>query len=230
MFRAALSSESEVKMNTDPQHAGSSEPETPVVEDAAVKAAMDAYSEAAAQPEMPAQPEAPAAESTPPASEPQPGLEELTAALEAMRSQADEHREQFLRARAELENIRRRHAAELEKTHKFALDGFVRELLQVRDSLELGHSAAQDESADVTKLREGTELTLKLLGDVMEKFGVALIDPLDQPFDPAFHQAISTQPRVDVPPNTVVGVIQKGYTLNGRLVRPALVLVSQQGA
>lgn len=196
----------------------------PPVEDAAVKAAMDAYSEAAAQSE------APAAETMTPANEPPPpSLDELTAALEVMRSQADEHREQFLRARAELENIKRRHAAELEKTHKFALDGFVRELLQVRDSLELGHSAARDASADVAKLREGTELTLKLLGDVMEKFGVSLIDPVDQPFDPSFHQAISTQPRTDVPPNTVVSVIQKGYTLNGRLVRPALVLVSQQG-
>lgn len=209
-------------MNTDPQNAGSSEPETPVVEDAVVKAAMDAYSEAAA-------PSTASAEASA-ASEPPPGLEEHTAALEAMRAQADEHREQFLRARAEMENIKRRHTAELEKAHKFALDNFVRELLQVRDSLELGHSAAMDESTDVAKLREGTELTLKLLGDVMEKFGVGLIDPLDQPFDPSFHQAISTQPRADLPPNTVVGVIQKGYTLNGRLVRPALVLVSQQGS
>ena len=136
----------------------------------------------------------------------------------------------MLRARAELENIKRRHAAELEKAHKFALDGFVRELLQVRDSLELGHLAALDQSVGVEKLREGTELTLKLLTDVMDKFGVATLDPLDQPFDPAFHQAMSMQPRADVPPNTVVAVIQKGYTLNGRLARPALVMVSQQSA
>ena len=106
----------------------------------------------------------------------------------------------------------------------------MRELLQVRDSLELGCNAAQEASADVDKLREGTELTLKLLGDVMEKFGVGAIDPLDQPFDPEFHQAMSMQPREDVPPNTVVLVIQKGYTLNGRLVRPALVMVSQAAA
>jgi molecular chaperone GrpE len=73
-------------------------------------------------------------------------------------------------------------------------------------------------------------LTLKLLGDVMERFGVAAVDPVEQPFDPDYHQAMSMQPRSDVPPNTVVAVIQKGYTLNGRLVRPALVMVSQQGS
>jgi len=146
------------------------------------------------------------------------------------RAEAERLREQLLRAHAEGENLKRRHANELEKAHKFALDGFVRELLGVRDSLELGHQAAQDEGADVAKLREGTELTLKLLGDVMDKFGVAQVDPIDQPFDPEFHQAMSMQPREDVAPNTVVGVIQKGYMLNGRLVRPALVLVSQQPA
>ena len=101
------------------------------------------------------------------------------------------------------------------------------ELLGVWDSLELGHSAAQDEAADVHKLREGTELTLKMLGDAMGKFGVEQIDPLNQPFNPELHQAMSMQPRADVPPNTVVTVVQKGYTLNGRLVRPAMVMVSQ---
>jgi len=219
-------------MSTDPQNAGSSQPETPLVEDAAVKAAMDAYTEAtvAGETTAPPPPEVAVPEATSAAEPSPPSLDELTAALEAARTEADEYRSQFLRARAEMENIKRRHATELEKAHKFALDGFVRELLQVRDSLELGRSAAMDESADVAKLREGTELTLKLLGDVMEKFGVGLIDPIDQPFDPSFHQAISTQPRADVPPNTVVAVIQRGYTLNGRLVRPALVLVSQQGS
>jgi molecular chaperone GrpE len=79
----------------------------------------------------------------------------------------------------------------------------------------------------VEKLREGTELTLKMLGDVMGRFGVEQLDPLDQPFDPEYHQAMSMQPRSDVPPNTVVAVVQKGYRLNGRLVRPAMVMVSQ---
>lgn len=157
-------------------------------------------------------------------------LEELSAALDAARAEIEDSRDQVLRARAELENLKRRHTQELEKAHKFALDGFVRELLQVRDSLELGYQAAQEASADLDKLREGTALTLKLLGDVMEKFGVSAVDPLDQPFNPEFHQAMSMQPRADVPPNTVVLVIQKGYTLNGRLVRPALVMVSAPAA
>jgi molecular chaperone GrpE len=157
-------------------------------------------------------------------------LDELRAQLAASRAEAESLREQVLRARADTENARRRHANELEKAHKYALDNFVRELLQVRDSLELGRDAALDESADITRLREGTELTLKLLGDVMERFGVAAVDPVEQPFDPDYHQAMSMQPRSDVPPNTVVAVIQKGYTLNGRLVRPALVMVSQQGS
>ena len=154
--------------------------------------------------------------------------ETMTALLEDARAKADENWNLLLRCRAELENLRRRQAGELEKAHKFALDGFVRELLQVRDSLELGQAAARDEAADVAKLREGTELTLKLLADVMAKFGVEPLDPEGEPFNPEFHQAMSMQPREDVPPSTVVTVIQKGYVLNGRLVRPALVLVSQQ--
>ncbi|MBK1693396.1 nucleotide exchange factor GrpE [Chromatium weissei] len=162
--------------------------------------------------------------------EPAMTAEELAAALVAARTDAEAQREQVLRVRAELENIRRRHGNELEKAHKFALEGFARELLQVRDSLELGHQAALDATVNVEKLREGTELTLKLLGDVMDKFGVAPVEPLNQPFDPAFHQAISMQPRADVAPNTVVAVIQKGYLLNGRLMRPAMVLVSQASA
>jgi len=140
--------------------------------------------------------------------------------------EADDNWDQLLRARAEMENLKRRHRNELEKAHKFALDSFVRDLLQVRDSLELGHNAALDESADVEKLREGTELTLKLLTDVMSRFGVEQINPQGEPFNPEYHQAMTTQPREDLPPNTVATVVQKGYLLNGRLVRPAMVIVS----
>ena len=152
---------------------------------------------------------------------------DLNRLLEEARAKADEHYEQMMRAHAELDNLKKRHARDLENAHKFALDKFVAELLGVWDSLELGHSAALDETADVDKLREGTELTLKMLTDVMGKFGVEQIDPIDQPFNPDFHQAMSMQPRADVPANTVVAVVQKGYTLNGRLVRPAMVMVSQ---
>ena len=153
--------------------------------------------------------------------------EDLSQLLEQARSKADEHYEQMMRAHAELENLKRRHERDLENAHKYALDKFVAELLGVWDSLELGHNAAQDEAADVQKLREGTELTLKMLGDAMNKFGVEQVDPINQPFDPELHQAMSMQPRADVPANTVVAVVQKGYKLNGRLVRPAMVMVSQ---
>lgn len=218
-------------MKTDPQSVESTEQEAPSSEDAAMRAAVDAYMEATAADKDSVQGDADAgsADSAQPETDRE-TPEELRAALETARAEAESHRDQALRMRADAENLKRRHAAELEKAHKFALDGFVRELLQVRDSLELGHNAAMDETADVEKLREGTELTLKLLGDVMDKFGVAVVDPMEQPFDPELHQAMSMQPRSDVPPNTVVAVVQKGYTLNGRLVRPALVMVSQQGA
>lgn len=156
----------------------------------------------------------------------QPG-DDLVKLLEDARSKADEHWDQLLRVRAEMENLKRRHERELENAHKFALDNFVRELLQVWDSLELGHSAAQDETTDVEQLREGTELTLKLFGDVMSKFNVERIDPAGEPFNPELHQAMTMQPRDDMAPNHVATVIQKGYTLNGRLVRPAMVIVSQ---
>lgn len=152
---------------------------------------------------------------------------ELIAMIEQERARGEATRDQLLRARAEVENVSRRKAKELENAHKFALENFVRELLQVRDSLELGQAAASEPGADVVKLREGMDLTVKLLSDVMAKFGVEQVDPMQQPFNPEFHQAMSMQPRADVAPNTVVAVIQRGYTLNGRLVRPALVMVSQ---
>ena len=139
-----------------------------------------------------------------------------------------EQNTEALRAQADMENLRRRHEKELENARKFALDRFVEALLPVLDSMELGLNAASEEGADVDKLREGGELTLKLFNDVMGKFNVEVVDPLDQPFNPEHHQAMSMQPREDVPPNTVVTVVQKGYLLNGRLVRPAMVMVSRK--
>jgi len=153
---------------------------------------------------------------------------ELTMLLEDARAKADQTHDQLLRTRAEMENMKRRQAKELENAHKFALEGFVKELLLVRDSLELGFAAAREPDADVARLREGTELTLKQLGDVMGKFGVERVFPEGEPFNPEYHQAMSTQPRADLPPNTVTAVIQSGYVLNGRLVRPALVMVSKE--
>ena len=156
--------------------------------------------------------------------------EDLGKMLEAAQKKAEEHYDQLMRAHAEIDNLKRRHTQEIEKAHKYALDKFVAELLGVWDSLELGNAAAQDASADVDKIREGTELTLKMLGDAMNKFGVEQHNPEGEAFNPEFHQAMSMQPRDDVDPNTVVAVIQKGYSLNGRLVRPAMVMVSQAGS
>jgi molecular chaperone GrpE len=154
---------------------------------------------------------------------------DLPRQLEEARAKAEEHRDQLLRLSADLENARRRHERELEGAHKFALERFVSDLLPVRDSLELGLTAAQESQADAGKLREGMELTLKMLGDVMQRFGVAPVEPMGEPFDPNLHQALSVQARDDVAPNTVVVLVQKGYTLNGRLVRPAMVMVSRPG-
>lgn len=153
--------------------------------------------------------------------------EGLTKLLEDARSKADDHWDQLMRSRAEIDNLRKRQERDLENAHKFALDKFSQDLLQVWDSLELGHQAAQEESTDVEKLREGTELTLRLLNSVMEKNGVEQVDPTGEIFNPEFHQAMSMQERDDVEPNTVVAVVQKGYRLNGRLLRPAMVMVSK---
>jgi molecular chaperone GrpE len=156
--------------------------------------------------------------------------QELTKLLEDARAKADDHWDQLVRTRAELENIRKRNQRDLENAHKFALEKFSTDLIQVWDSLELGHQAAQDEQADVEKLREGTELTLKLLVDVMQKYGIVQVDPDGEQFNPEYHQAMSMQERNDVEPNTVVAVVQKGYLLNDRLLRPAMVMVSKAGS
>ncbi len=156
--------------------------------------------------------------------------DDLTLQLEDARAKADENWDLLVRAKAELDNLRKRHERELENAHKYALERFVTELLAVRDSMELGLNAAQEEGADVEKLREGTELTLKLFSDVMERFKVEQINPQGEPFNPELHQAMSMQPSDELPPNTVVAVVQKGYTLNGRLIRPAMVMVSQAPA
>jgi len=156
-----------------------------------------------------------------------PAEPELQRLLEDARAKADEHWDQVVRVTAELENTRRRYERELDGARKFALERFVSELLPVRDSLELGVTAARESQADAGKLHEGMELTLKMLGDAMQRFGVAPVEPMGELFDPNLHQALSVQPRDDVPANTVVVVVQKGYTLNGRLVRPAMVMVSR---
>lgn len=159
-------------------------------------------------------------------------LEELPAAelaglVREERARSEEHWNQFLRLKAEMENFRRRSERELENAHKYGVEKFATELLGVRDSLEMGLNAASGDVVDVAKLREGGELTLKLLGQVFERFGVHAVDPVGERFDPAYHEAMAMQERADVEPNTILTVVQKGYTLNGRLIRPAMVIVSK---
>jgi len=155
---------------------------------------------------------------------------ELQALLTDARSKADEHWEQCLRLQAELENLRKRSERDLVQAHKFALEKFAVELLPVRDSLEMGVAAAAEESASVEHLREGSELTLKMLTSALEKFNIKEINPLNEKFNPEYHEAMSMQERADVPSNTVVTVVQKGYLLNDRLIRPAMVIVSRAAA
>ena len=137
---------------------------------------------------------------------------------------AEKHWELYLRAQAELENARRRAEIDIENAHKFGLEKFAMELLGVKDSLELGLGA---EDADVDKLKEGTALTLKMLTLAMEKFHIQEIDPTGQVFDPNLHQAMTTQESSEHAPNTVISVMQKGYVLNDRLLRPAMVIVAK---
>lgn len=146
--------------------------------------------------------------------------------LAALQSKADENWDSYLRASAELENVRKRAARDVENARKFALDRFAGALLAVVDGLEMGIQS--HENADADQLRSGSEATLKLLSTTLERFGVAEVDPLGDPFDPELHEAMTMQPSADVEPGTVVTVFQKGYTLNGRLLRPARVVVAQE--
>lgn len=153
---------------------------------------------------------------------------ELTLEEEVERLEADlaEAKDAALRAQADAANVQRRAEQEIDKARKFALDRFVGELLPVVDNMERALSAAADSDADAT-ITEGLELTLKSFMDALKKAGVEAVDPQGEPFDPQLAQAMSMVPNPDVEPNTVIAVMQKGYTLNGRLVRPAMVMVSK---
>ena len=146
--------------------------------------------------------------------------------LEQAEAKAAENWERYLRTAAELENVRKRAARDVENAHRFALERFGRELLAVKDSLEMGLAAA--ENASVESMLEGSEATLKILSGTMQQFGIEELDPAGEPFDPEFHEAISMQPSTDVEPGSVATVVQKGYSLNGRLLRPAMVIVAAE--
>ena len=157
-------------------------------------------------------------------------MESLREALEEATRQAADNWDKFMRVQAELDNVIKRGKRDLENAHKFALEKFVNELLAVCDSLEMGLDHAKDEDIGADKLREGSELTLRMLIQVMEKFNIVQIDPIGKTFDPKLHEAVTMAPAPsdEVEPNCVLTVIQKGYLLNDRLIRPARVVVAKQ--
>jgi molecular chaperone GrpE len=148
----------------------------------------------------------------------------LQAAVAAAETRALESRDLYMRALAEVENVRKRSARDIEQAHKFALDRIAADLIGVKDSLELGLASG----AAAETLRKGTEATLQLLVKTLEKAGLVEIDPLGEPFNPDLHEAMAMQPSPQHVPNSIVQVIQKGYTLNGRLLRPARVIVAKE--
>ena len=149
--------------------------------------------------------------------------QELRTALAAAEAKALESRDLYMRALAELDNVRKRATRDVEHAHKYAVDRFANDLIGVKDSLELGLAA----SADIETLKAGTEATLKLLTKAFEKAGLIEIEPLGEPFDPQLHEAMAMQPSAEHVPDSVLQVVQKGYQLNGRLLRPARVIVAR---
>lgn len=134
--------------------------------------------------------------------------------------------EQLLREQAEMQNVRRRAQRDVESAHKYALEKFASELLAIVDNLERALAAIDADDKAQKAVAEGLELTLKSFIGVLEKYNVVAVEPKGQPFDADLHQAVSMVPNSEVEPNTVINVFQKGYTLNGRLIRPAMVVVS----
>ena len=145
---------------------------------------------------------------------------------ERLKMEVRENIDKALRAGAELDNVRKRTARDIENAHKYALERFINELLPVIDSMELGINASQA-AEDIESLWEGMDLTLKKLFDCLDKFGVKTIDPVGEKFDPEWHEAVSMQEFEGSDSGLVVTVMQKGYQLNGRLVRPAMVVVAK---
>jgi molecular chaperone GrpE len=155
-----------------------------------------------------------------------PSYKEMQEKLTQAEEKADQHFEKLLRLQAEMENSQRRSERDVANAHKFALEKFIAELLPIIDNLERTIATAEENHVP-SGLLEGVNLTLKLFYAALEKFGVQQINPENQPFNPEFHQAISTQVDTNVEPGTVLVVMQKGYLLNNRLIRPALVVVSK---
>jgi len=145
--------------------------------------------------------------------------------LEDARNKADEHWNLYMRTQAEMDNLRKRAERDVQNAHKFGIEKLVGELLPVMDSLEMGISAADSSDEATAKLVEGMEMTAKMFAGALQKVGITPVDPMGEVFNPEFHQAMSMVENADAEPNTVMAVMQKGYILNERLVRPAMVVV-----
>ena len=152
--------------------------------------------------------------------------EELFLTLQNAKDKADDYWNQLLRARADLENFKRRAERDLEHAHKYGLEKVAKELVPIKDSLELGLAVVGRVGENSEKIREGFELTLKIFCSLLAKMGISELDPQGQKFNPEFHQAMAMRETADKEPNTVLTVYQKGYLLNDRLIRPAMVVVS----
>ena len=153
-----------------------------------------------------------------------------SADLEALQAKVQEFQEQVLRSQAEMQNVRRRAENDIEKAHKFAVEKFVKELLPVVDSLEKAVESTEGHESSgelVASIRQGVELTLEMFLSGLKKFNVERLNPVGEPFDPQYHEAMSMVPAPNAEPNSVVAVMQKGYVLNGRVVRPAMVMVAK---
>ena len=154
-------------------------------------------------------------------------VESLRIRLDEALDEARRERDAALRAHAEVENVRRRAERDVERAHRFGVEGLVAELLPVRDGLELGIRASGEEGSTVEALAEGTEMTLRMLSAALEKFGAVEVDPAGEDFDPRFHEAMTMQEAEGMEPGKVLQVFRKGCLLHGRVVRPAKVIVSR---
>ena len=156
-------------------------------------------------------------------------LEEVLEKLAEEKEGAVRAREDLLRVQAEMQNLRRRTEQDIEKAHKYGQEKFSTELLTAMDNLERALAAASDHEDETVKaIYEGVDLTLKSFTDCFNRFHIGSVDPMGEPFDPLLHQAVTILENPDVEPNTVIEVMQKGYTLHGRVIRPAMVVVSKE--
>jgi molecular chaperone GrpE len=153
--------------------------------------------------------------------------ESLEEQLQQAQATIKDYWDQVVRMRAEVENNRKRAERDVENAHKYALKNFVDSLLPVIDSMEMGQTAANAENATLESIREGSELTMTMFAQVLERSGLQQINPLGEKFDPEKHQAISMVEVPDAKPNSVIEVMQKGFSLNDRLIRPAMVVVAK---